>query len=254
MLSASALAERAPLLVPEVVEELDHATDAFTQGLFFHNGFLYETTGLRGSSRLRRLDPETGNVLASRSLPGSLFGEGGCVLNGRAVVLSWTAGRALRFALPSLEPRGEWGYRGQGWGLTWDGRRLIMSDGSSGLIFRDQRDFSRLGGVRVTDGGEPVKRLNELEWLPGPGLVLANVWGAEQAVAVDPVNGRVRFRLDLSGLAERAGRSGHPREVPNGLAWDPERKLLYATGKKWPRLFALRPPGEIMDTDTQEAR
>ncbi len=224
--------------VHEVVASHPHDPGAFTQGLLWHGGFLYESTGIEGRSSVRRVALETGEVLQSRPLSRPHFGEGLARDGNRLVQLTWKSRTAFIYDLETLEPAGEFNYLGEGWGLTFDGRRFIMSDGTSTLRFMDRRDFSVSGTVTVTDDGQPVGRLNELEWVDG--LVWANVWKTNRVAMIDPRDGRVRGWLDLSGILTAADRAGASVDVLNGIAHDPETGRIWVTGKLWPRLYEIR--------------
>ena len=237
----------APELEVEVLRRLPHDPAAFTQGLLFHQGRLYESTGTYGASDLRRVDPETGTVEAIRWLPDDEFGEGLARVGEELVQLTWRAGRAYRWPLDGFElgdpPLAVHTYAGEGWGLCYDGERLIRSDGSARLLFHDPADFTPLGSVDVTWDGEPVTDLNELTCAVD--RVFANVWFDDRVVRIDPASGRVDGWIDLSGLLPEEERAPlGPDAVLNGTAWDPEREVLYATGKLWPALFELRIVGE----------
>jgi glutaminyl-peptide cyclotransferase len=230
-----------------VLDSRPHATDAFTQGLLFHDGFLYESTGQRGRSTLRKVDPETGEVLVRRKLPPALFGEGLARVpserGDRLVQLTWQAGLALVWDLATLERVGEHRYDGEGWGLAFDGEHLVMSDGSSTLVFRNPETFEEVSRVQVTLGGRPLAQLNELEWVDG--ALWANVWGATTVVRIDPSSGAVTATADLTRLygllpAGEAARI----DVLNGIAFRPGEQgagggTFLVTGKLWPRLFEV---------------
>jgi glutamine cyclotransferase len=222
-----------------VVARMPHDPRAFTQGLIFHTGALLETTGQIGQSQLRRLDVRTGKVLARRALPADQFGEGLGRIGNELVALTWTHGVAHRFAADTLKPLGAFRYRGEGWGLTSDGKRWIRSDGSDNLIFHDSATFAETGRVRVTLAGTPLSQLNELEWIGG--LVYANVWHSDVIVAIDPETGCVTRRFDLSPVVREVA-APDPEAVLNGIAWDEKGERLYVTGKDWPRLFEIALP------------
>lgn len=242
-----------PAIRPDVPERLEvrvlaeypHDPGAFTQGFFLHRGVLYESTGRYGSSEVRRVDPETGEVLLRQELPPHLFGEGLALVaegpdggGGRLVQLTYREETALLWDPDDLTARGELSYEGEGWGLTWDGERLVMSDGSSWLTFRDAETFAELERLQVTFRGRPLSRLNELEWAEG--VLWANVWGTGQVVRIDAGTGRVTGVADLSELERRLSPEEARRiDVLNGIAWWPERGSFLVTGKLWPRTFEV---------------
>jgi glutaminyl-peptide cyclotransferase len=227
-------------LVVEVVASYPHDPASFTQGLVWSGGALYESTGRYGQSKLLRVDPESGEALARVDLPPGLFGEGLALVpgpgRGRLVQLTWLEGEARVWDAASLEPAGSFRYEGEGWGLCFDGERLVMSDGSDTLTLRDPETFEITGTVAVTLRGERVARLNELECAEG--WVWANVLGSDSIVRIDPASGRVTAIVDASGLLTPA--EAAEADVLNGIAYDPERKVYHLTGKLWPRRFAVR--------------
>jgi len=226
-------------LALEVLATYPHAPEAFTQGLLVHDGALYESTGRYGRSSLRRIDPETGKVLAERALSPNLFGEGLARVGDRLVQLTWREGVAPVWDLSTLEPLDQLSYQGEGWGLTFDGERLVMSDGSAWLVFRDPETLAELGRVLVTLDGEPLEELNELEWVGG--AVWANVWGSSSVVRIDPATGVVTGVADLSALLARLPPAeSRGIDVLNGIAWWPERDAFLVTGKLWPRVFLVK--------------
>lgn len=230
-----AAAEDVEDLVVEVLAEVPHDRGAFCQGLVWQDGVLYESTGLYGRSTLRRVDPATGKVLARQDLDPGLFGEGLALADGRFVQLTWQAGLALVYDEKDLVQIDQRSYGGEGWGLAWDGRRFVMSDGSSRLTFRDPSTFEDMGHVDVTLDGRPVARLNELE--VAEGLVYSNVWQEDWIARIDPKTGRVTARIDASGLNTRVDRRG--TDVLNCIAYDPDSKSFWITGKLWPLMFRV---------------
>jgi len=230
--------DRAPptRLVPEVLAVHPHDPEAFTQGLLFHDGSLFESTGLRGRSDLRRVTPSTGEVTLRRTLDADLFAEGLARRGDELVQLTWEAGRALVWRLPELTQAREHSYRGEGWGLCWDGGRFVMSDGSDTLTFRRPSDFARVGIVQVRAQGRPVRRLNELECVDG--VIWANVWMRNVIVRIDPESGRVTGEVDARrldpGIRDRSG------AVLNGIANVPGTDRFYVTGKLWDRMYEVR--------------
>lgn len=222
-------------LVPEVLATTAHDPTAFTQGLEYHDGFLLESTGGYGTSDRRRVDPATGAVLAAVPLPAEQFGEGLTVAGGRLVQLTWKEGVAIVADPATLEATGSFSYTGEGWGLCSDGTRLVMSDGSPVLTFRDLETFQVTGQVTVTLDGVPVEELNELECADG--LVWANVWGATDIVAITPGTGEVRAVVDASSLVPEGLAPG---SVLNGIARRPGSDTFWLTGKNWPVLHEVR--------------
>lgn len=220
-----------------VVGRLPHDSYAYTEGLVYHAGRLYESTGLYGQSTLRMLDAGSGRILQRQRLPAQLFGEGLALVGDRLIQLTWKAGRALVYRRRDFAPRGQFRYTGEGWGLTYDGRSLIMSDGSSRLYFRDPQTFRLLRTVTVTDHGRPLPYLNELEYIDGE--VWANVYQSPFIVRIDPLSGQVRGRLDFSAWPTAAERTGR-EDVLNGIAWDPGTRQLFVTGKNYAYIYRVR--------------
>jgi glutaminyl-peptide cyclotransferase len=224
----------------EVVHSFPHDPDAFTQGLFYLDGFLYEGTGLEGQSSVRKVRLETGEVLQKRDLPEAYFGEGIVNWKDRLIEITWTTQTGFVYDLAAFTPRNQFRYRGEGWGLTQDGRRIIMSDGSAQLRFWDPETLAETGRITVTDGGSPVARLNELEWVDGE--IYANVWQTNRIARIDPAGGKVKGWINLAGLANAEGffAEGGQTDVLNGIAWDAQGKRLFITGKKWPKVYQIR--------------
>lgn len=232
-------ARPAPVVAPELIATAGHDPGSYTQGLVWHRGRLFESAGQYGASQVRELDPRTGRPVRSRRLGAAYFGEGLALHRDRLIQLTWRERTAFVWDRDTFRRRGTFTYRGEGWGLASRGGRLVMSDGTAVLRFLDPATFRVVRRVRVTDGGRPVRGLNELESVGG--LVWANVYLTEDIVAIDPASGRVRVRLRLSGLIDRL--PPDPRiEVLNGIAWDPARDRVLVTGKYWPRMFWIRPP------------
>ncbi len=219
-----------------IVRKIPHDPRAYTQGLLYYDGWLYESTGLYGESSLRRLDPADGTVRQLRPLPTEVFGEGLALVGERLIQLTWRAGRAFVFDRESFTPHGEFGYNTEGWGLTHDGRELIMSDGSARLYFRDPDTFRLLRTVTVTEAGRPVARLNELEFIDGE--IWANIYLTSDIVRIDPSTGAVLERLDFSDLPLPEDRHGN-EDVLNGIAYDAEGDRLFITGKRYAYLYQI---------------
>lgn len=216
-----------------------HQQDAFTQGLVFDSGRLFESTGLYGESSLREVDLETGEVLRRIDLPEEYFGEGIALVDGKLIMLTWREGTALVFDVETFEQSGSFSYSGEGWGLCFNGEQLVMSDGSSTLQFRDPRTFELLDTQQVTYQGAPLRNLNDLACADG--LIYANVWLTRYIVRIKP-DGEVDAVFDMSGLLSEAewATLDPSAEVLNGLAWNEASGTLLVTGKRWPRLFELR--------------
>lgn len=250
-----------PVLTPTVTARYPHDRAAFTQGLqYLGGGTLLESTGVVGQSGVRRVDLKTGKVLARVATPiAGAFGEGVTALNGVAYHLTWEDGVAVTFDAATLKETGRYRYSGEGWGLTTDGRALIMSNGSPTLVWRDPKTFRVKRSVQVTDGGQPVKNLNELEYVQGS--VYANVWLTDRVARIDPQTGKVTAWIDVSALTREvsaaAARAGHTLtfdDVPNGIAFVPERGTLLLTGKRWPTLFEVKLPGVKPEQPTTTGR
>ncbi|MGB0721029.1 MAG: glutaminyl-peptide cyclotransferase [Gammaproteobacteria bacterium] len=232
--------DEAPVTFPRVAEVVPHDPAAFTQGLVFAGGQLFESTGRYGVSDLRRIDPRTGRVLARRALNEKLFGEGLAVLGDGLWQLTWRENTVLVWDRYSLEPVGEHHYNGQGWGLTTHDGHFYMSDGSARLSVRDPRRFSVRGYVQVCDHRGPVQRLNELEWVNG--MIWANVWHSSRIAVIDPTDGRVRHWLDLARIVAREAPDGG---VLNGIARNPTTGDVWITGKLWSHMYRITGyPGE----------
>ncbi len=226
-----------PIYTYRVVNVYPHDPKAFTQGLAFDEGALYEGTGLLARSSLRRVELETGQVLQRHDLPAHLFGEGVTVFGDRIIQLTWKSHVGLMYDKETFERQRDFTYPTEGWGLTHDGQRLIISDGSSTLHFLDPETLEEIGWIDVHDDGIPVTRLNELEYVQGE--VFANVWKTDLVARIDPETGQVVGWIGLAGLLSPEDRDG-PIDVLNGIAYDPENDRLFVTGKLWPRLFEIK--------------
>ena len=220
----------------EVVNAYPHDRDAFTQGLVFEDGVLYEGTGRHGYSTLRRVDLASGDVLQIRKLPDQLWGEGITIFGERIIQLTWQSGIGFVYDKNSFELLKEFNYPTKGWGITHDGERLIMSDGTSMLRFLDPETFEEIGRIEVYDEDGPVTQLNELEVVQGE--IYANVWKTDRIARIAPDAGEVIGWIDLAGLLSPEDRT-EPVDVLNGIAYDVETDRLFVTGKLWPRLFEI---------------
>jgi glutamine cyclotransferase len=227
----------APAYGYRIVNTYPHDPNAFTQGLQYVNGFLYEGTGNYGASSIRKVDLKTGRVIQQTPLPSGYFGEGITVWQNRLIQLTWTSKIAFVYDLESFRQTSSFVYPTEGWGLTHDGKRLIMSDGSSILYFRDPETFKEIGRLQVTDHGSPVKELNELEFIRGE--IWANVWQTERIARIAPLTGKVIAWIDLDGLKDATG--GERPDVLNGIAYDAKNDRVFVTGKWWPKLYEIKP-------------
>jgi glutamine cyclotransferase len=229
-------ADTTPVYRYQVVKSLPHDTEAFTQGLVFRDGVLYESTGMNGRSSLRKVEPATGTVLQRVALDRRYFAEGLAAWGGQLVQLTWDTNIAFVYDRSTFKPLRTFTYKGEGWGLADDGSRLVMSDGSANLRFLDPATFAETGQVRVLDNGRAVERLNELEVVKGE--VFANVWLTDRIAIIAPATGKVTAWLDLAGLMP--GIAPNTDAVLNGIAYDAAGDRLFVTGKLWPRLFEIK--------------
>jgi glutaminyl-peptide cyclotransferase len=235
-----AVAARAsvPVYDFEVVHAYPHDPSAFTEGLFYLNGFLYESTGLEGHSSIRKVDLATGRVLKQFDIPEQYFGEGIVNWDGKLVSLTWKSELGFVFDLTTLKPQRQWHYAGEGWALTQDGKQLIMSDGTAQLRFINPQTLLETRRLEVTLNGKPLANLNELEWVKGE--IYANVWHANWIARIDPGNGQVTGLINLNGILSPSNLADGPDGVLNGIAYDAKRDRLFVTGKNWPTLFEIR--------------
>jgi len=227
-----------PVYTYNVVNTYPHDRGAFTQGLVFENGILYEGTGLRGRSTLRRVELETGDILQIRELPAQFFGEGVTIYGDKIIQLTWKSHVGFVYDKDSFELLREFNYPTEGWGITHDGKRLIMSDGTSTLHLLDPETFEEIGLIEVHDNVGPVTGLNELEYVQGE--IYANVWKTDNITRIEPQTGQVIGWIELGGLLHPKYYSG-PVGVLNGIAYDTKNDRLFVTGKLWPRLFEIEP-------------
>ena len=217
----------------EIVETYPHDSAAFTQGLAYHNGALYESTGLYGQSSLRKVDISSGQVLKMRPLPAQFFGEGLCLWQDELIQLTWRSRGGFVWDLENFSLNCVFSYPFEGWGLAHDGEQLIMSDGSATLHFLDPATFKEVDSRLVLDEGIPVKNLNELEYVRGE--IYANVWKTDRIARISPNTGEVLGWIDLAGLLCEDEKMDS--DVLNGIAYDSEGDRLFVTGKFWPKLF-----------------
>src|SRR5580698_610275 len=220
-----------------VVHTYPHDPQAYTQGLLYEDGYLYESTGLNGRSSLRMIDLETGNILQRATVSANYFAEGLAPWGSTLIQLTWQSHIAFVYDRFSFRLLHTFNYDGEGWGLTQDGKNLILSDGTATLRFFDPGTFREVRHIVVKDHGSQVTELNELEFVHGE--IYANVWHTDRIARISPANGRVLGWIDLSGLLSADQRSD-PEAVLNGIAWDSVHDRLFVTGKLWPKLFEIQ--------------
>jgi len=229
----------APIFKHRVVKAYPHDRTAFTQGLFFMDGQLWEGTGLEGRSSIRRVELVTGKVLQNHAIDTKYFGEGLAPFGDQLFELTWKNGLMLVYDKTTMALQKAFRYNGEGWGLTTDGKQLIMSDGTSALRFLDPVTMNIDHTVRVTDGGIELSQLNELEYIKGE--IWANVWQTEGIARIDPKTGKVNSWVSLKGLLSPLERQG--TDVLNGIAYDAKGDRIFVTGKLWPKLFEIKVVG-----------
>lgn len=237
-----------PQYTYEVVHTYPHDPQAFTEGLFYLNGFLYESTGMEEQSSVRKVRLETGEVLQKHDLPGEYFGEGIIAWKDRLIQLTYRTEVGFIFDFNTFDKKSEFHYTGQGWAFTTDGKKIYM-DGSH-AVNAEQSDaeiriwdpdtLKETGVIHVTADGQPVVNLNELEWVKGE--IYANIWMTDRIARIDPASGKVVGWIDLTGLLRSSDRVEGPggTDVLNGIAYDPQHDRLFVTGKRWPKLFEIR--------------
>jgi glutamine cyclotransferase len=218
-----------------IIAVYPHDKNAFTQGLIFENGALYESTGLYNHSTLRRVELETGKILQLYALPNQFFGEGITIFNDKIIQLTWQSNKGFVYDKNSFDLLQEFDYPTEGWGLTYDGNQLIMSDGTATLHFLDPETFEKTGQVEVHDN-VPVTKLNELEYIRGE--VYANIWKEYKIAVINPQTGQVKGWIDLSGFQDLENRDAS--NALNGIAYDAQEDRLFVTGKRWSQLFEIK--------------
>ena len=220
-----------------IVKEYPHDPDAFTQGLFWSGDGLFESTGLIGRSTVRKVRLEDGKVLQNVPIPAGLFGEGIALWGDEIVSVTWQSGIGFRWDRKSLQRKSSFRYAGEGWGLTGDGRSIILSDGTATLRYLDPATMTERSRLTVTAAGRPVLNLNELEFVKGE--ILANVWMTSRIARIDPATGEVKGWIELGPLAQQF-QGADPDRVLNGIAYDTAKDRLFVTGKNWPKLFEIK--------------
>ena len=229
---------RAAIASYKIVHEYPHDHQAFTQGLIYLDRSLYESTGLEGHSSIRRVELETGRVLQKREIPTPYFAEGLTSWRGQLIQLTWLSHVGFVYDLLTLNPRNQFHYAWQGWGLTHDRKQLIASDGSDILRFLNPSTYSVTRELHVADSGEPIENLNELEYIGNE--IYANVWQSDRIARISPSTGNVLSWIDLTGLLRLSDTAGSEVDVLNGIAYDDATDRLFVTGKLWPKLFEIR--------------
>ena len=230
-------AAEVPNYTYQVVGVWPHDPNAFTQGLVYVKGILLESTGLNGRSSLRKVELQTGRVLQQIRVPSQYFAEGMTVIGDRVFQLTWQSQKGFVYNLSTLELEKEFAYTGEGWGLTTDGRQLILSDGTNRIRFLDPVTFKVVRSISVFHRGEPLPQLNELEWVKDE--IYANIWQTHSVARIDPANGNLLGLIDFSGLLAPGDRRANT-DVLNGIAYDATGDRLFITGKNWPKLFEVR--------------
>lgn len=237
LLLGAAPIERVPVERVQIVRVFPHDSRAFTEGLLYIDGNIYESTGMEGRSSIREVRLEDGKVMKQAVIPPQYFGEGLVNWGTKLVSLTWQNGVGFIWDRATFKKLGEWRYPGEGWALTQNGREIIMSDGTPQLRFLDPATLKEKRRVTVTAAGQRISRLNEIEWVKGD--ILANIWQTDRIARIDPETGRVKAWIDLSALS-----AGVPKrtadDVLNGIAYDAKGDRLFVTGKNWPRLYQIR--------------
>jgi len=234
--------ENQPLqLAFTITNQLPHDTSAYTEGLEFNNHILYESSGQYGTSKLATVDLKTGQPILKTPLNKQYFGEGITIINNKIYQLTWKEKTCFVYDAKTFTKIKEFSYDGEGWGMTNNGKQIIMSDGSNNLYFRDPETFKVLSILGVSDNNGPVGNVNELEYINGkPAYILANVWQTDNIIKIDPESGKVLAKADFGGTKEKYFPEALGKaEVLNGIAYDSTTKKLYITGKYWPKIFEV---------------
>ena len=227
----------APVSGYKVIAQFPHSTGSYIEGFFYRDGLFYEGTGLKGSSAILVVEPETGRVLQRRDLPPQFFGEGIVDWGHEIYQWTWQSHTCFVYDLFSLRPTGQFTYSGEGWGMTRTATAIITSDGTATLRFRDPKTFKEIRHIVVKDGRDFVQQLNELEYIKGE--IYANIWHSDRIARISPRNGRVLGWIDLTGLLP-ANQKVNDESVLNGIAYDAQHDRLFVTGKQWPKVFEIR--------------
>jgi len=235
---AAASPAAVPIYQCDIVHTYPHDPAAFTEGLFYLNGFLYESTGLEQHSSIRKVRIDTGEVVKKIDIPPQYFGEGIVNWGTHLISLTWKSQVGFVFDLSSFKLQRQFHYSGEGWALTQDGKQLIMSDGTPELRFLNPTTLLETRRIEVTLDGKPIHNVNELEWVKGE--IYANVWETTWILRIDPANGHVVGLINLAGLLSAPDEANGPDNVLNGIAYDAKGDRLFVTGKNWPKLFEIR--------------
>jgi glutamine cyclotransferase len=230
-------AAKPPIFTYEVVNSYPHDDKAFTQGLQFYNGYLYESTGENGESSVRQVELQTGKVLKMTPLAADLFGEGLTIMNGKIYQITWNDHKAFTYDLNTLQKINEQAYQYEGWGLTSDGKNLIATDGSNKIRFLDPNSLQEVNSIEVKNRNSKIDDLNELEFIKNE--IWANIWHKDMIVRVDPKDGKILAWVDLSGLRPQETYRDN-EAVLNGIAYDEQNDRLFVTGKRWPKIFEIK--------------
>ena len=234
--AAAASSEAVPIYSYKIKNTWPHDRRAYTQGLVYLDGILWESTGQYGSSSLRKVELKTGKVIKQIAVPPKYFAEGMTVFHNKVFQLTWQEQKGFIYDSATFQKQGEFTYSGEGWGLTHDGESLIMSDGTNEIRFLDPVTLQTTRTIRVFDAGVPLEKLNELEYIDGE--IYANIWQTDRIVRIEPKSGKILGWIDLTGLLKTKDRSGE-EDVLNGIAYDEAGKRLFVTGKMWPKLFEI---------------
>lgn len=234
------LADQQTVYTYKIINQFPHDPNAFTQGLVFDDGFLYEGTGQYRRSQLRKVDLKTGRILQTHNLAGKYFGEGICIVGDKIIQLTWKSRTGFVYDKNTFKVLHQFHYPTQGWGITYNGENLILSDGSSMLYFLDSQTFTEVKRIKVTSGNTAITRLNELEYIDGK--IFANIWTEDKIVIIDPANGNVTAWINLAGIWDRG--KALENYVLNGIAFDKQNQRLFVTGKCWPTLFEIKLIGQ----------
>ena len=233
---------RLPVYGYRVVHAYPHDPQAYTEGLLYLDGHLYESTGQVGASSVRKVELETGKVLQQSPTPWPDYGEGIAVWKDKLIQLTWKSQQGFVYDLATLKPLARFPYQGEGWALTSDGQRLYMSDGTPTIRILDPGTLRQTGKIDVTADGQPLQNINELEWVKGQ--IYANVWLTSRIARIDPASGKVVGWIDLAGLVPNPEQLADPaNDVLNGIAYDARHDRLFVTGKCWPKLYEIRLTG-----------